>query len=77
MYLKWCICIHFKLGHHLGPGFKLLAHWVNVVIKHGALGRELDGFELSTPPLAELHSVVDELHSHRAHTQRHRMKSIL
>lgn len=36
------------------------------------MGGELDGFELAHPPLAELHPVVDQLHSHRAHTQRHR-----
>lgn len=72
LYLKRCICIHLKLGHHLGPGFKLLALRVDVVIKHGAIGGELDGFELTHPPLAELHPVVDQLQSHRAHTQRHR-----
>lgn len=72
MYLQWCVCVHLKLGYHLGPGFKLLALGVDVVIKHGALGWELDGFELGHPPLAELHSVVDQLNSHRAHMQRHR-----
>lgn len=65
IYLKWNICIHLKVGHHLGPGFKLLAFRVDVIVKHGALGGELDGFELAHPPFAELRSVVDELDSHR------------
>lgn len=72
MYLQRRVCIHLKPGHHLGPGFKLLALRVDVVVKHAALGGELDGFELAHPPLAELHSVVEQLRSHRAHMQRHR-----
>lgn len=69
IYLKRYIWIHLKPGDHLGPQFELFVLWVNVVIEHGALRWELDGFELSNPPLAELHSVVDQLHSHRE-TQR-------
>ena len=75
MYLKWHIWIHLKPGHHLGPRLKLLALWVDVVVKHGTLGWELDGFELGNPPFAELHPVVDQLHSHtdtHTHTQTHR-----
>lgn len=79
LYLKRRICIHLKLGHHLGPGFKLLALGVNVVIEDGALGWKLDGFELSHPPLAELRSVVHQLQSTRrthAETQRVGRRSI-
>lgn len=63
LYLKRRVSIHLKSGHHFGPGFELLALGVDVVIKHRALGWELDGFELGHPPLAELHSVVDQLHT--------------
>ena len=75
LYLKWCICVHLKLGHHFGPGFKLLALGVDVVIQHGSLGRELDGFELSHPPLAELHSVVDQLFTQSTHAETQRVKT--
>lgn len=64
-YLKRYISIHLKLRHHLGPGFKLLAFRINIIVKHSALGWELDGFELRHPPFAELHSMVDQLDSHR------------
>lgn len=65
LYLKWYISIHLKLGNHLGPGFKFLAFRINIIVKHSALGWELDGFELSHPPFAELHSIVDQLDSQR------------
>lgn len=65
LYLKWCIGIHLKCGHDFGPGFKLLGFRVDVVIKHSSIGWKLDGFELGHPPLAEFHSVIDQLHSHR------------
>lgn len=79
IYLKGCISIHLKPGHYFGPEFELLALGVDVVIKHGALGRELDGFELGHPPLAELHSVVNQLASRSTHaeTQRGGERSIL
>lgn len=64
-YLKRYISIHLKLGHHLGPGFKLLGFRINIIVKHSALGWELDGFELSHPPFAELHPIVNQLDSRR------------
>lgn len=64
-YLKRYISIHLKFGHHLGPGFKLFAFGINIIVEHSALGRELDSFELGHPPFAELQSIVDQLDSHR------------
>ena len=34
---------------------------VDVVVKHGTLGWELDGLELSRPPFGELYTVVNQL----------------
>lgn len=64
-YLKRYISIHLKFGHHFGPGFKLLAFRIYIIVKHSALGWELDGFELGHPPFAELHPIVNQLDSHR------------
>lgn len=64
-YLKRYICIYLKFGHHLGPGFKLFAFRIDIIVKHSALGWELDGFEFSHPPFAELHSTVNQLDSQR------------
>lgn len=67
-YLQWHVWIHFKLRQHFGPRFKLLGLGVDVVIKDGALGWKLDGFELRHPPLVELHSIVNQLNSAHAET---------
>ena len=60
-YLQWQVWVQLKLGHPLAPRLKLLGLCVNEVVKHGALGRELDRLELSHPPLGELYTMVYQL----------------
>lgn len=59
--LEWFIWIELEIGDEFSPGLKLLALWVDVVVKDSASGRELYCLHLSRPPFGELDPMICEL----------------
>ena len=60
-YLQRQIWIQHKLCHFLGPSLKLVCLWIDEVIEHCAMGRELDSLEFCDPPFGELDAVIHQL----------------
>lgn len=60
-YLQRDVRVQLKGRHFICPRQEFLCFGVNVVVEDGPLRGQLDRFKFIDPPLAELHSVVNEL----------------